>query len=79
MLLLLCVLGGVLHVAGGSTNGYSVERYSVPDDSWEMVRGMKEERSFFYAVTMSRAMEIRAEIPARVYNEAYEELDISLF
>jgi hypothetical protein len=34
---------GVLHVAGGSTSGYSVERYSVPDDSWEMVRGMKEE------------------------------------
>jgi hypothetical protein len=56
------VLDGVLHVAGGSTSGYSVERYSVPDDSWEMVTGMKEERSFFYAVTMSRSYVVQKDI-----------------
>jgi hypothetical protein len=49
------VLDGVLHVAGGSTNGSSVERYSVLNDTWEMVVAMKEERSHFYAVTICRS------------------------
>jgi hypothetical protein len=56
------VLDGVLHVAGGCTSGSSVERYSVPDNTWEMVTGMKEERSFFYAVTMCRSHVVQKDI-----------------
>jgi hypothetical protein len=56
------VLDGVLHVAGGYKKASSVERYNVLNNTWEFVADMKEERSWFQAITWCQEHVVQKDI-----------------
>jgi hypothetical protein len=56
------VLDGVLHVAGGFDNGFSVERYNVLNNTWEFVADMKEKRWFFSTITWCQEHVVQKDI-----------------